>query len=41
MKERGVVEDEEWRTTDNRRAGLIYLLSAIAASIVTGLLYFL
>jgi len=33
------VRDGEWRAQDNRRAVLIYVISAVAAAIVTGLLY--
>ena len=39
MKLRGEVTEEEWRETDRRRAYTIYVVAAVAAAVVTLLLY--
>ncbi len=39
MKLHGEVTEEGWRATDRRRAYLIYAVAAVAAAVVTLLLY--
>ena len=39
MKLSGEVTDEEWRRADRRRSYLIYALGAIAAAVLTAILY--
>ena len=39
MKREGEVGKAEWRAADRRRAYLVFALAAVAAAIVTAILY--